>query len=156
MSRSTIKFKDWKPEYKPTTKDEIRSVYTWGDGEWGQLGHGTSYTREFCKTIVKGGPQIKQQSIMRENTSLTSPRKVEALFGVPVVGLAAKSQHSMCISEQGDLYTFGCGIHGRLGHGDEKHVNVPKLVEAFAGKEKIINISAGESQHRVAGRPIDF
>jgi alpha-tubulin suppressor-like RCC1 family protein len=133
-----------RPKYTPTAKDEIRSVYTWGDGEWGQLGHGPSYTRELCKTIIKGGPQIQQQAIMRETTSLPTPRQVEALFGIPVVAMSAKGQHSMCITEQGDLYTFGCGVHGRLGHGDHKHRNLPTVVEAFAGKERIINVSAGQ------------
>jgi RCC1 and BTB domain-containing protein len=40
----------------------------------------------------------------------------------------------MFISEGGDLWTWGRGDAGQLGHGDLKHLPVPKMVERFAGE----------------------
>jgi len=42
-------------------------------------------------------------------------------------------KHSAVITKEGDLYTFGSGLWGKLGHGDEKSVNhqSPKLVQWF-------------------------
>ena len=38
----------------------------------------------------------------------------------------------MCITEKGELFTWGCGTFGRLGHDSEEHVNTPTLVDALA------------------------
>jgi len=139
----SIQFKDWKPSWTPKPEDEVRSCYTWGDGEHGQLGHGDAYTSEYCKRTIKGGPAIQQQAKMRELTTLTTPRMVEALYGLRVVAMSAKGQHSMCVTEKGEMYTWGCGAFGRLGHGTEENTTVPTVVEALA-KERIISISAGQ------------
>lgn len=41
-----------------------------------------------------------------------------------------------------EVYTFGCGSYGRLGHGDHKHQNFPKVVAALRGKP-IIQVACG-------------
>lgn len=52
--------KDWKPKaYVPRPEDEVRAVYSWGDGEHGQLGHRESYTREAIAHSVKTMPSVK-------------------------------------------------------------------------------------------------
>jgi len=43
ISKSMI---GWKPKFVPKPEDEIRTVYSWGDGEHGQLGHAESYTKK--------------------------------------------------------------------------------------------------------------
>jgi alpha-tubulin suppressor-like RCC1 family protein len=53
---------------------------------------------------------------------------VEALAGKKVVGVAAGCNLTVTWTDAGELFTFGCGGSGKLGHGEEE--NVPRLVEA--------------------------
>lgn len=56
------------------------------------------------------------------------PRVIESLRGVEVVDIAAGGAHSACIAASGELYTWGKGRYGRLGHGDSEDQLKPKLV----------------------------
>ncbi|XP_060770961.1 RCC1 domain-containing protein 1-like isoform X3 [Neoarius graeffei] len=66
------------------------TVYTWGHGSHGQLGHGT---------LVSGD----------------EPQAIEALWGVPMKSVAAGGWHSACISAGGDLYVWGWNESGQIG-----------------------------------------
>ncbi|KAG5839701.1 RCC1 domain-containing protein 1-like isoform X1 [Anguilla anguilla] len=66
------------------------TVYTWGSSSHGQLGHG---------------------ELGRE----VEPRVVEGLWGMTMKGVAAGGWHSVCISGEGDLYTWGWNESGQLG-----------------------------------------
>jgi hypothetical protein len=54
-----------------------------------------------------------------EHAQELSPRLVEALAGKKVVGVSAGNNHTAAWTEAGELFTFGSGLHGKLGHGDE-------------------------------------
>ena len=43
------------------------------------------------------------------------------------------------------LYTWGYGLNGRLGHGDDENSSVPRLVEAFKGMK--VTMVAGGLDH---------
>ena len=58
---------------------------------------------------------------------------IEALQGIRIVKVAAGGAHSAAISAEGELYTWGKGRYGRLGHGDSDDQMKPKLVKALAG-----------------------
>jgi len=47
--------------------------------------------------------------------------------------LGIGDNHSACTTEEGTLYTWGHGVSGRLGHGDESSKSVPTPVEALVG-----------------------
>ena len=53
---------------------------------------------------------------------------VESLRDKEVVDIAAGGAHSACITSAGELYTWGKGRYGRLGHGDSDDQAKPKLV----------------------------
>lgn len=53
---------------------------------------------------------------------------IESLRGVEVVDIAAGGAHSACITASGELFTWGKGRYGRLGHGDSEDQLKPKLV----------------------------
>jgi alpha-tubulin suppressor-like RCC1 family protein len=99
---------------------EAGELFTFGSGYHGQLGHGG-----------------KERELV--------PRLVEAPGGKKVVGAGAANEHSAVWTDTGELFTFGSGYLGRLGHGGEENELVPRLVEAFAGK-KVIG-AAGGSHH---------
>jgi len=71
-----------------------------------------------------------------------APRLVEALAGEEVVGAAADGDHTVVWTEAGELYTFGRGYVGMLGHGGQQHEFLPRLVKALAGK-KVIGAATG-------------
>jgi len=77
-----------------------------------------------------------------ENPRELSPRVVEALVGKKVVGASAGDHHTVVWTEEGELFTFGLGDNGRLGHGGHQNELVPRLVEALTGK-KVVGVSAG-------------
>ena len=51
------------------------------------------------------------------------------LSGVRVVGIAAGGYHSIALAADGRVFTFGRGMHGQLGHGDEEDQLTPRVVE---------------------------
>ena len=68
-------------------------VFTWGRGINGQLGHG---------------------SILNED----SVRPVSALTHCFIVDIACGESHSLALSDKNEVYTWGGGQLGQLGHGD--------------------------------------
>uniref|UniRef100_A0A3Q2Y7Y6 E3 ubiquitin-protein ligase HERC2 n=1 Tax=Hippocampus comes TaxID=109280 RepID=A0A3Q2Y7Y6_HIPCM len=91
-------------------------VYSWGEAEDGKLGHG--------------------------NRPCDRPRVIESLRGVEVVDIAAGGAHSACITASGELFTWGKGRYGRLGHGDSEDQLKPKLVDALQG-HRVIDVACG-------------
>ena len=61
------------------------------------------------------------------------PKKVEAFAGKYVQGIAAGLSHSFALLD-GELHSFGIGLYGMLGHGDEQNQALPKKITAFDGK----------------------
>mmetsp|Transcript_18157 Transcript_18157/g.23892 ORF Transcript_18157/g.23892 Transcript_18157/m.23892 type:complete len:547 (+) Transcript_18157:211-1851(+) len=98
-------------------------AYTWGEGKFGRLGHGTERNQ-------------------------TVPRMIEALMGKRMGHVASGGFHSAAITESGNLYTWGGGEHGQLGHGDKVNKTTPCLVEALRDKV-LVQITCGWS-HTVA------
>ncbi|XP_066913164.1 E3 ubiquitin-protein ligase HERC2-like, partial [Clytia hemisphaerica] len=94
-------------------------VFSWGDNEFGKLGHG-------------------------DTTSLDTPKLVEALRGLNVTHLACGSNHSAVIVDHKELYTWGSGEFGRLGHGDEETHFLPKLIKSLL-PYNIIDVSCGST-----------
>jgi alpha-tubulin suppressor-like RCC1 family protein len=47
--------------------------------------------------------------------------------------ISAGSKHSMVLSGNGCLYTFGFGEQGQLGHKDSDNQKKPKFVKDFDG-----------------------
>ncbi|EDV24531.1 uncharacterized protein TRIADDRAFT_56425 [Trichoplax adhaerens] len=92
-------------------------VFSWGDGEDGKLGHGDKLSSE-------------------------TPRKIEALLGKQIVHISCGSSHSAAITSKGELYTWGKGRYGRLGHGDGDDCLKPKLLEALKSY-KVIDVACG-------------
>ena len=60
--------------------------------------------------------------------SCESALPIAALSGKRVVAASAGGAHSACILDTGELYTWGLGEYGRLGHGSSVSEPYPKLV----------------------------
>lgn len=79
-------------------------VMTCGDGRFGCLGHGD------------------WQGVCR-------PRLIEALLSVDVIYIDAGPNHVVAVGSDGEVFTWGHGGSGRLGHGREENLCEPKQVE---------------------------
>ncbi|XP_078265302.1 X-linked retinitis pigmentosa GTPase regulator isoform X2 [Rhinoraja longicauda] len=74
-------------------------VYAFGFGQFGQLGHGTSVFES------------------------TLPKVVEDLKKKKIRFISCGENHSAVVTDNGLLYTFGDGRHGKLGLGEENFTN---------------------------------
>jgi len=89
-----------------------RQVYAWGINGWGQLGIG------------------KKESKCQEK-----PKKVFAL-GKNVIQLACGATHSLALTSEGHVFSWGRGSYGQLGHGKkEKKVVINKNNYVAANKQ---------------------
>ncbi|KAL8532829.1 hypothetical protein ACS0TY_009150 [Phlomoides rotata] len=105
-------------------------VCTWGWGRYGCLGHGN----EDCQSV---------------------PKVVEALSNVKAVHVATGDYTTFVVSDDGDVYSFGCGESSSLGHNaaaaeeqGNRHSNVlsPELVTSLKQvNERVVQISLTNS-----------
>lgn len=65
------------------------------------------------------------------SSSCDKPKKVESINGKEIIDIACGGAHSACITSSGQLYTWGKGRYGRLGHGDSEDQLKPKRVCAL-------------------------
>ncbi|KAL8122358.1 hypothetical protein AgCh_018916 [Apium graveolens] len=84
-------------------------LYTWGDGHFGLLGHGNEVSHWVPKRV--NGP----------------------LEGIHVSSISCGTWHTAVVTSAGQLFTFGDGTFGVLGHGDRKNVLKPREVESLKG-----------------------
>ena len=94
------------------------AVCSWGYGYFGRLGHGDQETQLL-------------------------PKKIEAFGGQRVVAVSAGGGHSLALTADGSVWSWGDGGFGKLGHGDQQNQLLPKKVEAFAG-HRVVAVSAGD------------
>ena len=92
-------------------------VFSWGEGDDGKLGHDNKH-------------------------SVDRPRVIEALRGKDIVDISCGGAHSAAITSAGELYTWGKGRYGRLGHGDSDDHCKPRLVEALLGY-RVVDVACG-------------
>lgn len=90
-------------------------LYTWGDGTHnaGLLGNGSDVSHWIPKRI--SGP----------------------LEGLQVAMVTCGPWHTALITSTGQLFTFGDGTFGVLGHGDRENVTFPREVESLSGLKTI-------------------
>ena len=63
---------------------------------------------------------------MSSHRSYDRPRMIDSFQGKHVRDIACGSCHSAVITSNGELYCWGLGDHGRLGHGDTATQTKPK------------------------------
>ena len=104
------------------------TVYSWGCGEYGQLGHG-------------------------DKEDLTQPKQIAALSNVCAVATA--ENHTFAITSDGTLWSWGFnsgwGLLGLLGHGERRDAElVPRPLQVLAHRRLRICAVATGANHTLA------
>eukprot|EP01084_Bolivina_argentea_P121419 215158_1 len=72
------------------------------------------------------------------------PKVIEALLPKHVIDISEGNTHSLGVTADGAVLSFGSGTNGKLGHGDEDDKYKPKVIEALLPKH-VIDISEGNT-----------
>lgn len=70
------------------------------------------------------------------------PTLIKALQGKHVVHISCGTSYSAAVTASGELYTWGRGNYGRLGHGNTDDQTLPKQVVGLKG-EKVMDVACG-------------
>jgi E3 ubiquitin-protein ligase HERC4 len=91
---------------------EDHKVYTWGKHENGQLG---------------------RENLNRKNKK--QPKLVKLLDGHCVVQIACGNDHTMALTDDGQVFVWGSNEYGQLGLGEKikTHQNVPEVIRCLKG-----------------------
>ncbi|NXB24616.1 RPGR regulator, partial [Rhagologus leucostigma] len=105
-------------------------VYTFGLGQYGQLGHGTF---------------VFESSV---------PKSVKHLKRHKICNIACGENHTAVIADNGLMFTFGDGRHGKLGFGEESFTNLfdPTLCYNFL-KFTVLLVACGGCHMLVFAAP---
>lgn len=95
-------------------------TYAWGHGGHGQLG------------------------ISEECTSVDFPTKIPSLVDKQVVMASCGTTYSAVVTANGELFTFGQGRFGKLGHGNSDDKALPTLVAALKS-HRVVDVACGDS-----------
>lgn len=112
-------------------------LVTWGNPDEGKLGHTPKVQTEDEKKskfeqYKKKGYQPRNYAEKNEIDFVggeLADRKIKAV--------ACGFQHTAVITEDGDVYTWGNGKSGALGHGNWDQVSLPKKVDKISNIVKI-------------------
>ncbi|EGC37225.1 hypothetical protein DICPUDRAFT_17436, partial [Dictyostelium purpureum] len=91
-------------------------IYSFGWGEYGQLGHSENDTKNYYSP--------------KKIESINSSTKIKSVF-------AGSHATSFYVDEKGDVYSWGWGEGGTLGFGDNQNVYVPTQVKSLSNIKKI-------------------
>ena len=94
-------------------------VYAWGSSRFGQLGLGRILQCPHPELVISLAQEI-------------------------IVDAVAGQYHSVALTIDGRIFSWGWGVHGQLGHGDTDEKNTPTLVTSLLGIV-IRHISAGHA-----------
>ncbi|KAJ7556571.1 hypothetical protein O6H91_05G088700 [Diphasiastrum complanatum] len=147
-------------------------VFSWGEESGGRLGHGVDVdvshpclveslattNTEFvacgeyhtCAVTLSGelyswGDATHSVGLLGHGNDISHwmPKRVNSLLeGVRVSSIACGPFHTALVSSAGQLFTFGDGTFGVLGHGDTANVSCPKEVESLKGL-KTVRVACG-------------
>lgn len=94
---------------------ETGKVYVWGNNNFGQLGTGSV-------------------------NSINTPSLLDALYNEKIIDISCGDNFSGALTHTGDVYTWGFGNEGQLGHGDKSDQLLPRKIQF---NQKVKKISCG-------------
>jgi hypothetical protein len=113
-----------------------------------EIGHST------CHFVSRAGDVYsltKSEDIFSGSAhALVEPQLVNCLlmervlYGERILKISCRYDHAMVVSDRGHVFTWGKGLDGRLGHGDDNNVRSPQLCMALVQQTLfVVDVAAG-------------
>lgn len=136
---------------------ETGDIYIWGWNESGQLALPTKSLAEDGKTtageasgLEEDGSEVKRGSAGEDGAPAPFiavqpfPALLDLSPGSEAVKVSCGSRHTAVLTRTGELYTWGWGKYGQLGHKDTTTLDRPCRVEYFVDKQlQVRTVSCG-------------
>ena len=100
------------------------SLFSWGRNNFGQLGLG-------------------------DTTDRNVPALVVSIQNKFVVSVSGGEEHSLVLTQEGSVFSFGCDVYGQLGHDSKTNQLTPKQIFDFMGST-VTQIACGRMHSLVA------
>lgn len=126
---------------------ETGDIYIWGWNESGQLALPTRNGTE-KKTVREEATELDDDGLKGEEAALADvgapahfiaiqpfPALLDLPLGSDAVKASCGSRHTAVVTRTGELYTWGWGKYGQLGHKDSTSSDRPCRVEYFAERQ---------------------
>ncbi|KAK3004366.1 hypothetical protein RJ639_019175, partial [Escallonia herrerae] len=146
----------------PSDGSSLKNLFTWGDGDKGRLGHcdkenrlfpecvaaliDTSFSQVACghnltigltttgRVYTMGTPDYGQLGSPLADGKI--PNCIEGkIADISVEEIACGSHHAAVLTSKKEVYTWGKGANGQLGHGDNEDRHIPTLVDFLKDKQ---------------------
>ena len=127
-------------------------MYSWGRGANGRLGQpisrlkgnrnaGVACLYEDDMSFAEPGavffPWVDLETVLQPEAPILDPNHC-------IVDIAAGLSHSLAITATGQVFSWGSGSYGRLGHGDHCDEALPRSITClFDSEVKVVSCSAG-------------
>ena len=121
-------------------------VFAWGLAANGRLGLGdiaASPADERTKTYL-AMPNLR--AFRESHSYAVPPQRIDFLEGKGIVAIACGAMHSAAISDEGCVYTWGCGKDYALGHGDSCDVWKPQALLFLNERLRQLKLSPAQSE----------
>ncbi|EXB43469.1 putative E3 ubiquitin-protein ligase HERC1 [Morus notabilis] len=157
--------------HEPSGNSSSGQLFTWGDGDKGQLGHDDKKPRlvPVCVTALVDKKICQVACGHTLTIALTTSGQVYTMgstaygqLGNPtaegkvptqvkgkiaetfVEEIACGSYHVAVLTSKTEVYTWGKGSNGQLGHGDNDHRDAPTLVD-FLKNKQVKSVACGSN-----------
>lgn len=149
-------------------------LYTYGWSKYGQLGHGdfedhltphkVEALRDSYISLISGGWRHTMaltsdgnlygwgwnkfgQVGVGDNIDHCSPVQVKFPHEQKVVQISCGWRHTLAVTERQNVFSWGRGTNGQLGHGESMDRNLPKIIEALSAD--------GSGGHQIEASTVD-
>ncbi|XP_061683885.1 RCC1 and BTB domain-containing protein 2 isoform X1 [Syngnathoides biaculeatus] len=158
-----------------TTEGE---VYAWGYNNSGQVGSGSTANQptprrvssclqskvvvniacgQLCSMAVLDNGEIygwgyncNGQLGLGNTGNQQTPCRVAALQGVKVIQVACGYAHTLALTDDGFIYSWGANSYGQLGTGNKNNYSLATLIST--DKERIVEVAACHTSHTSAAK----
>eukprot|EP00201_Polytomella_parva_P011934 CAMPEP_0175059402 /NCGR_PEP_ID=MMETSP0052_2-20121109/12413_1 /TAXON_ID=51329 ORGANISM="Polytomella parva, Strain SAG 63-3" /NCGR_SAMPLE_ID=MMETSP0052_2 /ASSEMBLY_ACC=CAM_ASM_000194 /LENGTH=477 /DNA_ID=CAMNT_0016324949 /DNA_START=27 /DNA_END=1457 /DNA_ORIENTATION=- len=103
-----------------------QKVYAAGCGQYGVLGDGSDHSYN-----------AKDSSIQIVFEAVSTPKLVQHIASQNVIRIASGQQHCMALDDGGNLFSWGNGGYGRLGHKIQQDEFKPRRIDTFTGRNAV-------------------
>lgn len=121
--------------FSTTVLTDQGHLFSWGNNTDGQCGQGQKCSDH---KLIYVDPHMQRTAMQ----TIMSPKRVEV--GTTFRSLACGGSHVLAIDRESRVWTWGHGMWGKLGHGDQRSMYEPKIVQTLK-YHLSLDVAAGEA-----------